>query len=305
MNGGALSQPRVTAPAVGTAVAAGVLTVGVQIAYPLLDGSALHAATRLVVVLFCATSVLHAGAVLGARAAVALLAVAAGIGLGAETLGVHTGVPFGSYHYTGTLTPQVLGVPVIVPLAWAMMAYPSLVLGRVLAGRLSGLARRALVALAGGWTLAAWDLFLDPQMVSAGYWRFDSPSPGLPGLTALPAAALADPADAASGAVGIPWTNHLGWLIVGVVLVAALDAVLPSPARPASGVRRAALAVPAVMLAWTWLGSALALGAFLDLPVPAAWGTLAMGLTVGPFLRRVVPRLLPDAARATADGVAP
>lgn len=277
--------------ATGPALVPAAATVAAQIAYPLLEGDALHVATSAVVVLFCATSLTHAAQVWGAAAAVRLLAVAAGVGLAAEALGVHTGIPFGEYRYTGTLTPQLLGVPVIVPLAWAMMAYPSLVLGRVLAPALApvvargrqGATRAAAVALSGGWTLAAWDLFLDPQMVSAGYWRFTVAESGLPGMAPLPAAALAD---ASAVPVGIPWTNHLGWLVVGTLMVAALDAVLPR--HPADDA--ATLLVPAALLVWTWAGSALALAAFLELPAAAAWGAVGMGLTVVPFLLRIGPR---------------
>ena len=44
--------------------------------------------------------------------------VAAGVGLAAEAVGVRTGFPFGDYSYADTLGPTVLGVPVVVPLAW-------------------------------------------------------------------------------------------------------------------------------------------------------------------------------------------
>ena len=56
------------------------------------------------------------------RGALTLAGVAGGGGLIAEAVGVATGIPFGRYTYTGTLGPEVLGVPVIVPMAWVMMA---------------------------------------------------------------------------------------------------------------------------------------------------------------------------------------
>jgi putative membrane protein len=85
------------------------------------------------VLLFAGASVLHAAATRGYAWAVGLLVVAGGIGLAAEAVGVRTGFPFGHYEYTGTLGPEVLDVPVVVPLAWVMMAYPCLLLGRRLA----------------------------------------------------------------------------------------------------------------------------------------------------------------------------
>ena len=75
----------------------------------------------------------HASAWLGARSGLALLAAAGGVGLAAEAVGVTTGRPFGHYAYAGTLGPQVLGVPLVVPLAWTMMAYPALLAARRLA----------------------------------------------------------------------------------------------------------------------------------------------------------------------------
>ena len=34
----------------------------------------------------------------------------------------------------------------------------------------------------GALALASWDLFLDPQMVDAGHWRWADPLPALPGV---------------------------------------------------------------------------------------------------------------------------
>jgi len=242
------------------------VTVLVQISYPLLDAEPLRIATITVVLLFCLTSSVHAGLNLGASAAVRLLVVAGGIGLAAEAIGVRSGLPFGPYSYAGTLGPRVLGVPVVVPLAWTMMAYPCLLLGRRLT-RSHAAGRAPLTALIGGTALASWDLFLDPQMVTAGHWSFDHPTPALPGVP------------------GIPVTNFAGWLLVAVAMVAVLDAALPGT----DGLDRRALAVPGALLAWTWLGSALANLAFFGRPAVAAWGFVAMGLTVGPFLFSLRP----------------
>lgn len=247
------------------------LTLLVQISYPLLGGRALVWATLATVVLFCAASLSHVALTLGARAALLLLLVAGGLGLLAEAVGTATGVPFGPYSYTGTLGWELLDVPVVIPLAWTMMAWPALLLGRRLAGRLvAALPRRrqggrvevslraTTTALLGGFALAAWDLYLDPQMTAAGHWVFDTPEPGLPGVP------------------GIPLTNYGGWLLVAVVMVAVLDAVLPR--------RDVEESVPALMLAWTWLGSALANVAFFARPEVAAYGFVGMGLVVGPYL---------------------
>ena len=236
-----------------------VLAVGAvlaQIAYPLLDApgqDGLTAATIASVLLFCGASVTHATLTLGARAAAVLLLVAGGIGLVAEAVGVATGFPFGEYAYAGTLGPQLLGVPLLVPLAWVMMAYPTLLAGRLLA-------RGWLAIPLAAWALASWDLFLDPQMVAAGHWTWAFPSPGLPGVD------------------GVPLTNFAGWLLVALVMQAGLHLLVPATPVAAS------TAVPFALLAWTWLGSTLANAAFFGRPAVALWGFAAMGLVVAPAL---------------------
>jgi hypothetical protein len=42
----------------------------------------------------------------------------------AEFIGSKTGFPFGAYHYTDVLQPQLGGVPLLIPLAWMMMLPP-------------------------------------------------------------------------------------------------------------------------------------------------------------------------------------
>jgi putative membrane protein len=219
--------------------------IGLQIAYPLTPGSWLVIATVLCGFLL---SVGHAWLSRGPATALRLVAVTALGGLLVEALGVATGFPFGRYRYTGTLGPQLLGVPLVVPLAWTWMAWPAwLAAGRLVAGWL-----RVPVA---GVALAAWDLFLDPQMVAAGYWRWD----GGP----------------------IPVTNYLGWFGVAIVMMSLLPRVPPSTSD-------------APMLAvylWTYYSSVLAHAVFLSLPRSALWGGLGMGtvavpLTVSLLVRR-------------------
>jgi putative membrane protein len=245
-------------------VALAVATVLAQIAYPLTEGEPLRLLTIATVLLFAAASVLHAVASRGPRWGLGLLVVAGGIGLAAESVGVRTGLPFGDYSYADTLGPKLLDVPVIVPLAWVMMAYPSLLLGR----RLSRAAARrgrtrtpsgSVTVATGALCLAAWDLFLDPQMVAAGHWAWHDPHPALPGVP------------------GVPVSNYLGWLLVAFVMVAALHVLLP--ARP-----RASEDVPGALLAWTWAGSVLGNAVFFDRPAVAVWGGAAMGVVVVPYL---------------------
>ena len=171
-------------------VALALTTVLLQVLYPLVDGPARDDLTVLTVLLFFATSVAHAAHARGARWALRFTATTVTVALLAEAVGVATGLPFGDYDYAGSLGPRVLGVPAVVPLAWAMMAYPALLAGRRLGSPLLGAP-----------LLVAWDLFLDPQMVDAGHWTWADPSPGLN---------------------GIPLTNAVGWALVSTALMALL-----------------------------------------------------------------------------------
>jgi putative membrane protein len=236
--------------------------IAAQVCYPLLHGDALNAVTIAAVLLLSAAAVTHAAIHLGPAAAGLLLAASAGIGVLAEVIGVRTGLPFGDYAYGQGLGPRLLDVPAVVPLAWTMLAYPALLAGRVLARRAGRpwLPVGLQVGLLGGWTLAAWDLYLDPQMVAAGRWTWQHPTPGLPGVP------------------GVPLTDYAGWLAVAVLIVAVLDRLLPAPdPRPPDG-------VPAAVLAWTWIGGALGNLAFFGRPAVAAYGAVAMGVTVLPYL---------------------
>ena len=80
---------------------------------------------------------------------------------------MHTGVPFGAYRTATRSGRALFGVPVVIAFAWTMLAWPAALAAR----RLRRILRRR-ASLVGAWALAAWDLFLDPQMVAAGHWRW-------------------------------------------------------------------------------------------------------------------------------------
>jgi len=279
---GTPTTARRRSPLAVASLALAVAAVLAQVAHPLLTGGALHATTVAAVVLFAAAALADAARRFGAAAAVLVLVVAGGLGLLAEAVGTATGLPFGEYAYAGTLGPQVLDVPVVVPLAWTMMAYPMLLAGRTLAPPGSWTA--VPVAAVG---LASWDLFLDPMMVAQGHWTWADPTPALPGVP------------------GVPLTNYAGWLLVALVISAVLHRVVPDPRRPphrrrapassrrlvrppAPGTLRARgsaeLAVPSILLGWTWLGSTVDALAFAGRPWAGLWGFVVMGAVVAPTL---------------------
>jgi carotene biosynthesis associated membrane protein len=219
------------------------LTVLSQICYPLTSGTVRDRLTIATVLLWCAASLTHAAVSRGGRFAAGVLVISAGVGFGSEALGVATGVPFGHYSYAATLGPRLLGVPVIVPLAWTMMAYPALLVGRRIGAPVFG----------GALALASWDLFLDPQMVAAGHWRF---------------------ARSGLSLNAIPLSNTAGWCLVALGIMALLVR-LPQRPRRALDDR-----VPIALFLWTYVSSVLAAAAFFHQPGAALAGGLAMGIPV-------------------------
>ncbi len=223
-----------------------------EIAYPLTSGDARDALTIATVLLVAVAGLVHAYLSYGARALAVLILASVLGGFAVEVVGVHTGVPFGDYHYTGGLGATLFGVPVVVAFAWPMLAWPAALAARRLCRSFG-----ARVAV-GAWALAAWDLFLDPQMVAAGHWTWDDPSPHLPGVAS------------------VPLTDYVGWLVVAVLMSFALQSVL----RERSDDRW-----PLAFYVWTWASSTLALAAFLGLPAAAVWGGIAMGTVAVPLAR--------------------
>lgn len=239
------AAPTPAARALVWVLVAGV--VALNIAYPLTTGAARDGVTVATVLVFAAASLLHGASARGWRSALAVLLVAAGGGLAVEALGVATGFPFGTYAYAPErLGPELLGVPLVIPLAWAMMAYPALLVGRQIT------TRRAWRPLAAGAALASWDLFLDPQMVAAGYWTWAS--------SAVPRLA------------GIPVTNFVAWLVIAVAMMTLLDRLV------AEG--RADDRPLLALYVWVYGGSVLAHAVFLDLPASAVVGGVGMGAVV-------------------------
>lgn len=235
-----------------------VVTVAGQIAWPLTSGDARVALTIATVLTSVAASVGHAWLWRGTRWTALYLVVTVGIGWLAEAVGIATGWPFGWYHYTEALGVQLLGVPLLIPLAWSMMAYPSLLAVQRL------VRSRWATALLGGYLFTTWDLFLDPQMVGEGYWVWHAAEHTLPGIP------------------GIPVGNFLGWLAVSTLFMALLS-LLPRVESPTG--------LPAFLLSWVYFSNVFANAVFWGRPGVALWGGVLMGLVIVPWwlsLRRPI-----------------
>lgn len=226
------------------------LTVLLQIGYPLVHGHRRDILTIVTVCVFFLASAAHALLSRGPRWAAVYVVVATGGGFAAEATGVATGLPFGDYRYARTLGWQLLDVPVVIPLAWAMFAYPALIVGQRLGHRWT------TAAVVGAAALASWDLFLDPQMVAAGHWRWLHVERSLPGVP------------------HVPVSNFLGWAAVALVLMAALQ-LLPR--------RHVDDRVPAALFLWTFGSSVLANAVFFVRPGVALVGAIGMGVVAVPY----------------------
>ena len=292
--------PRTAAPARIVAWTLVGATVLVQIVYPLVPDAFRTQITVTSVLVLCAAALGDAARVHGPRGPVVLLAVAGGGGLLVEAVGVHSGIPFGTYAYTGDLGAQVLGVPAVVPLAWTIMAWPALVVGRVLD---SAVGRRPVgggdpIALSRSRT--ALDRAVRRRPVGGGDLTALSRSRtalagrlpvALIGGVALAAWDLlldpqmvdaghwtwAHPDPALPLVPDVPLTNYAGWLVVSVAMVGALDRLLPRDGGPSGPA--------AALYLWAYGSSVVAHVLFFDRPGSALVGGIVMGAVALPFAR--------------------
>lgn len=157
-----------------------------------------------------------------------------------EFIGSRTGFPFGPYNYTDVLQPQLGHVPLLIPLAWLMM----LPCAWAVVAHFDP--PRWRFVLLSALALTAWDLMLDPQMVSWDFWRWEVDG----------------------GYFGIPWSNYLGWFATAVLLTVLIQ---PKnlPVRPLL-----------VIYTVTWFLETFGLAFFWGMVGPAVVGGLVMGLFV-------------------------
>lgn len=162
---------------------------------------------------------------------------------GAEFIGHNTGFPFGEYHYTDALQPQLAGVPLLIPVAWFMLLPSSWVMAQLIIGERNSIQKHILFALVSGIALAAWDLFLDPQMVRWGFWEWEQ----------------------AGVYFGIPLVNYLGWIGVAALVTAII--------RP----KQLDVYPLALVYGIVWFLQTIGQGIFWGQSGVAAIGSLAMG----------------------------
>lgn len=143
----------------------------------------------LVFVLF---ALIHCTALEGLSRTAQFFVISAVVAYLMEEIGVRTGRIYGAYHYSDLLGVKLGHVPVIIPLAWFMMIYPSWMVAKALLSGMNtnsipGVTAQAVIA---AWVMTAWDVVMDPGMAAEGNWVWEQ-----------------------GGAYfGVPRRNYLGWL---------------------------------------------------------------------------------------------
>jgi len=231
-----------------------VLSIAIQISYPLVSGDSLRYVTIITVVAGALLMLMHSLISYGLRYFITFGSVTFIFALIIEIVGSKTGWPFGNYSYDDSLGIKIFGVPILVPFAWIMMSHPVLIA-----------ARKTVPSWAfiyGGAGLMVWDLFLDPQMVAAGRWTWEVVGAHVPFQPE------------------IPLSNLAGWLFAGMGLMALLNLVLPKERRK-KGVNST---IPDIFLGWTLFSGVVGNLFFFNRPGVALLGGIAFTLWISPYL---------------------
>lgn len=139
----------------------------------------------------------HGAYALGWRHTLIFFAVSAVISWLYEQVGVETGLIYGAYHYNDVLGARLGHVPIMIPVAWFMMIYPSYLLANLIAdGQATGTRGRALrvvwLSALSAMIMTAWDVIMDPVMSGlVGAWTWEAGGPYF----------------------GVPVRNYAGWLL--------------------------------------------------------------------------------------------
>jgi uncharacterized membrane protein len=99
------------------------------------------------------------------RGILAFFAICLVVGNIFENLGVHTGFPFGRYHFTDLMGPKLFVVPIQLGLAYLGMAYLSWTLARLILGNMRSApagSRVVTLPLVAAFIMVAWDFSQDP-----------------------------------------------------------------------------------------------------------------------------------------------
>jgi len=167
--------------------------------------------------------------------AAALVALVSGL---VETIGVATGIPFGSFTYTDHLGPRIFGaLPWPVPLLWTVIVLNSRQIARLILRGWPELPARGFWTIGIASLLAvAVDFGLEPFASSVrDYWRWPTPASSFAWH-------------------GVSWVNFLGWMVVACLILIAITPWMIDK-RPGTNLR------PNLYPLWLWLAVLLSLSA--------------------------------------------
>ena len=209
------------------------------IALPSLFGG-VHSQT-LILLLFSLTHALYA---LGWRHALVFFVISGVISWTFEQVGVATGAIYGPYHYTEVLGVKLGHVPLLIPLAWFMMIYPSYVIANLIVGdqpigSRGSLKRIVWLSFLSAAVMTAWDLVVDPLLsgpnMQAWIWEQGGPY------------------------FGIPLQNYIGWMLTTftVYLIYRLFERRINP-RPIGPLTTAVTAMPLIAYGAVMISNSLA-----------------------------------------------
>jgi putative membrane protein len=153
--------------------------------------------------IFVLFAVLHCAVFEGWKRTGVFFLISALVSYTMEEIGVRTGAIYGPYHYSDMLGAKLGHVPILIPLAWFMMIYPSWMVARWIIAHsmearkplhgastysLGGVTALAVIA---AFVMTAWDTVMDPGMAAAGNWVWEQGGPYF----------------------GVPLRNYFGWML--------------------------------------------------------------------------------------------
>ena len=90
-----------------------------------------------------------------------------------EIVGVHSGMPFGEYHYGSTLGLKILGVPLVIGLYWVIIVLGEMTIARKLCVRIVR-GHTLFCAFLAGLLTAIFDIPLEIVAINLGYWQWEA-----------------------------------------------------------------------------------------------------------------------------------
>lgn len=242
------------------------IMLGPVITLPQLPGG-----TSTLTLLLMIFSLCHAVYSLGWRHTALFFALSTVISLIYEEVGVATGLIFGPYHYTDVLGVKIGVVPILIPIAWFTMIYPSYVIANLItdgqpSGSRGGVVRIAWVSLLSAMVMTAWDLLIDPILsgVNVQAWIWDRPG----------------------SYFGIPIHNYLGWILTTFTVYLVYRLIEKRFAPRSMGPITNRIAVLAVIAYGAMMASNMVTGPSVLIVI----GPFAMGLPIVFALDRLLHR---------------